>query len=201
MHFTLRGTDPRFPHLRKLLTEDGHMLGEDGILIAPPAAREGLPYYENEVYTIRNAALTAEGALTLLLRRGARSMQGCRVLVVGYGRIGRLLAQKLRALGAVVTVAARRAEARALAESEGHLSVDITNPGTAYDTVVNTVPAPVLRGDFGGALCLDLASAPGGWAEDVPVLRAPGLPGLFAPEQAAAVMRDAIYESLKEAKG
>lgn len=201
MHFTLRGTDPRFPHLRRLLAEDGHMLGEDGILIAPPAAREGLPYYQSEIYAIRNAALTAEGALTLLLRRGARSMQGCRVLVVGYGRIGRLLAQKLRALGAGVTVAARRAEAQAWAESDGHQSVDITQADATYDTVVNTVPAPVLRGDFGGALCLDLASAPGGWADDSPVLRAPGLPGLFAPYEAAAIMRDAIYETIKEGKG
>lgn len=198
MLFTLTGSDARFPHLRELLEADGHRLGDGGIPIAPPAAREGLPYYKSEIYAIRNAALTAEGALTLLLRRGARSLQGQSILLTGYGRIARLLAPRLRALGARVTVAARSAEARAWAQSEGFRSVDIIYIAPTYDSVINTVPAPILRGDYGGALCLDLASAPGGWADETPVLRTPGLPGLFAPREAALVMRDAIYETLKE---
>lgn len=198
MQFTLRGSDPRFAPLRRLLTEDGHTLGEEGILLAPPSAREGLPYYKNEVYAIRNAALTAEAALALLMRRCARPMQNLRVLLVGYGRIGRLLAPRLQALGARVTVAARDPRQRAWARCEGCQSVDITQIRPTYDAVVNTAPAPLLCGGYGGALCLDLASAPGGWSDDTPVLRVPGLPGLYAPCEAAQILRDAVYDTLKE---
>lgn len=198
MDFELRGSDPRFAHLRELLLADGHQIREGGIPIAPPAAREGLPYYQSEVYAIRNASLTAEGALSYLMFRGSRSLRGENILVVGYGRIGRLLAGKLQALGARVTVAARKAEARAWAQVEGHKAVDIIYIAPHWDAVINTVPTPLLKGNYGGALCLDLASAPGGWADETAVLRLPGLPGHYAPREAAIVMRDAIYETLKE---
>lgn len=198
MRFDLQGSDPRFAALETLLTADGHSIGADGIVIAPPKLRRGLPYYENESYAIQNAALTAEGALSLLMQRRAASVMGMRTLIVGYGRIGQQLAWRLGALGARVTVAARRGESRALAKSRGYQTVDIINPSGTYDVVVNTVPAPVLRGGFGGALCLELAGAPGGWADDTPVLHAPGLPGKYAPKQAALLLRDAIYDTLEE---
>lgn len=198
MRLDLQGSDPRFSVLETLLTADGHTIGSDGIVIAPPKLRRGLPYYENESYAVKNAALTAEGALSLLMQRRAASVMGTRVLVAGYGRIGRALAWRLGALGARVTVAARRGESRAEAECSGFEAVDIINLRGTYDAVVNTIPAPVLHGGFGGAFCLDLAGAPGGWADETPVLHAPGLPGKYAPKQAALIMRDAIYETVRE---
>lgn len=197
MRFDLQGADPRFAPLEALLTADGHSIGADGVVIAPPSRKRGLPYYQNERYAIRNAALTAEGAVALWMQRRAPVM-GRRVLVAGYGRIGRQLARRLGALGARVTVAARRSESRALAETDGFRSVDIISTSGTYDAVFNTVPAPVLRGGFGGALCIDLASAPGGWADETPVLYAPGLPGRYAPKEAALIVRDAIYETMQE---
>lgn len=198
MQFDLQGSDPRFAELETLLTADGHTIGAEGIVVAPPRLRRGLPYYENEGYSIKNAALTAEGAVALVMQRRAAPILGMAVLVVGYGRVGQQLAWRLAALGARVTVAARRAESRALAECQGYLSVDIINICGTYDVVVNTVPAPVLRGGFSGALCVELASAPGGWADDTPVLYAPGLPGKYAPKQAALILREAIYETIRE---
>ncbi len=197
MRFDLQGADPRFAALERLLTADGHELGADGVVIAPPGKRRGLPYYENESYAVKNAALTAEGAISLWMQRRAPIL-GRSVLVAGYGRIGRQLAWRLDALGAHVTVAARRSDSRAEAACSGFHAVDIINIHGTYDAVFNTVPAPVLRGGFGGALCMDLASAPGGWADETPVLFAPGLPGKYAPQQAALIMRDAIYETIRE---
>ena len=77
------------------------------------------------------------------------------------------------------------------------------------DFLVNTVPARVLDD---GALCalpesallLELASAPGGFEKTLAenlglrVLAAPGLPGRRVPESAAAIMREAIYASIRE---
>lgn len=200
MQFDLQGKDPRFEPLRRMLTEDGHELVPGGTVIAPPRERRGLPYYKNERYLMRNAALTAEAAAALLMKEHESTLTGLRVLVAGYGRLGTVLTRKLHGLGAEVTVAARSGTARESARREGVRSVDIMSiPGT-YDVAVNTIPAPVLHGDFGGAFCLDLASEPGGWADDTAVMKAPGLPGLFAPEQAALILRDAVYETLKARK-
>ncbi len=199
MDFTLLGADPRYLYLKRRLELDGHRLTpEGGNLIAPPAWRQGVPYYKDEIYVIENAALTAEGALELLMRRSNRALAGMEVLVAGFGRIGGFLAGMLSALGAHVTVAARSETARAAARARGFDAVDITHIPETFDGVVNTVPAPILHGDYGGALCIDVASAPGGWATDAPVLKAPGLPGLYAPKAAADVMAEAIYRVMEE---
>ena len=78
-----------------------------------------------------------------------------------------------------------------------------------FEFVVNTVPARVfsdamlclIRED---ALLLELASAPGGFdaalAENIGlhVCCAPGLPGQCAPETAAELIRNAVYDVLRE---
>ncbi len=198
MEFTLQGADPRFLYLKKRLEADGHRLTADSSrIIAPPAERRGVPYFDDPVYLLENAALTAEGALELVMRRSRRTVTGMETLVAGYGRIGSLLADRLHLAGARVTVAARSAAHRAAAEIRGYDSVDINNIHRSFDAILNTVPAPVLRGDFGGALCIDLASAPGGWADDTPVIKAPGLPGLYAPQTAADCMAEAIYRIME----
>lgn len=156
-----------------------------------------------------NAALTAEGAVGLLLQLSERSLFGSRVLVSGYGRIGRLLARKLAALGAAVTVAARREENRAEAEAMGYAAVSFQALPGGFDFVVNTVPERVLGQDLlcclpETALLLELASAPGGYdrnlAENLGLrcLTAPGLPGKSAPYSAAELMRREFRLALKE---
>lgn len=198
MDFTLEGADPRFRYLKQRLEADGHRLAPDSDhIIAPPALRRGVPYYNDPVYTVENAALTAEGAAEMLMRRSDGTVAGMEVLVAGYGRIGRFLADTLSALGARVTVAARDPLDRAVAGRKGYSSVDIIEISGAYGAVLNTIPAPVLHGDYGGALCIDLASAPGGWSDNTPVLKAPGLPGLYAPKAAADIMAEAVYRVLE----
>lgn len=198
MEFTLIGTDPRYMYLKRRLEADGHVLVPNGeYVIAPPVMRVGVPYYTDPVYVVQNAALTAEGAAELIMRRTDRSLTELSVLVAGYGRIGSLLADKLAWLGAAVTVAARRPASRACARTRGHQAVDINHISESFDVVVNTVPAPVLRGGYGASLCLDLASAPGGWSDDTAVVKAPGLPGLYAPVSGANVMAEAIYRVLE----
>lgn len=165
-------------------------------------------YARDETLALENAELTAEAALPPLLARLPCPLRGSRILILGFGRIGKRLAWKLHTLGAAVTVAARRPEALALARILG-LQAEPLGPqlqGLAvYDAVVNTVPAPVIcdvqlsaiRPD---AALLELASLPGGFcpaaAERARYLAARGLPGVYAPEAAAAVIRRAIFREL-----
>ena len=159
-----------------------------------------------------NAALTAEAAVGLLMAESERSLAGAKILVLGFGRIGKLLAQKLSRLGAQVTVLARKDADRALARALGYDSLTpqaLEGAVGGYDCIVNTVPARVL-GD--AALCcvsqeavlLELASAPGGFdrtlAQNIGlhVLHAPGLPGRRLPRSAAELLRAAVYEIIRE---
>ncbi len=160
-------------------------------------------------FLLGNAALTAEGAVGLLLQESERSLFGSCVLVSGFGRIGRLLAAKLSALGATVTVAARREESRAEAEALGFEALSFDELQSPYDFVVNTVPERVMGEGFlcclpETALLLELASAPGGFdrnlAENIGLrcVAAPGLPGRSAPRSAAALMLREIHAAMRE---
>ena len=57
-------------------------------------------YYADEAVQVLNAAITAEGAIGEAIRTSDRTLWDSRVLILGYGRIGRALASRLRALGA-----------------------------------------------------------------------------------------------------
>ena len=155
-------------------------------------------YYALEDVQIENAVLTAEGAIAAAMADSDRSLWGSRALILGYGRIGRALAPRLRALGAALTVYARRPESRSWAEAEGCGALGaLTEPLRGFDFVFNTVPEPLLERVPEG-LCIELASAPGALPEDPAVRIARGLPGKCAPRTAAEILRKAIYRILKE---
>ncbi len=163
-------------------------------------------------FTVGNAALTAEGAVEKLMASSPRSLWGSSVLVTGWGRIAKILSLRLFALGARVTVAARKEGDRAMAQALGLEALDFPALPEAlggFDFIVNTVPEQVLGEPELGcirrdALLLELASAPGGFephrAEELGLtaLAAPGLPGLCAPYTAAELMKEAIYSIIRE---
>ena len=166
-------------------------------------------------FTVGNAALTAEGAISLLMQNSEKSLLGSSVLVCGWGRIGQILALRLLGLGARVTVAARRPGSRAMAESLGCATLCMEALAAAageFDFVVNTVPARIIGEEQlccmnEQAILLELASAPGGFerslAENIGlrVLSAPGLPGKYAPLAAAKLIKESVYAIIDEEDG
>jgi len=169
-------------------------------------------YFLREELTVANAAATAEGAVQLLMEETDACILGLRVLVIGYGRIGKLTAHRLRAMGAHVTVSARKCADIAWIRAMGYIPAETEQlHGTLgdYDAVVNTVPALVL--DEGlltelkpGCVCIDLASRPGGLdftaasRLGIRAVWALGLPGEVAPRAAAAAIRETVYNILRE---
>ncbi len=167
--------------------------------------------YDTEPLTTANAVPTAEGALALAIGHSPITLHGASCLVVGYGRIGKLLAQRLRALGALVTVSARKSADRALAEGFGLLS-DVTGVWlhglSQYDFVFNTVPSMTLgetqlRQLPPHCLLLELASPPYGIdraaCERLGLNHVPaaGLPGKFAPKTAGSLYAQSILALLQ----
>lgn len=179
------------------------------------AARHGLTvhdYFTREELTVANAVPTAEGAVQIALEEMGVTLHRCRALVLGYGRVGQLTAHRLAALGAWVTVAARRVDALAWAEAYGHDALrlgELSGSLHGFDLVVNTVPSRVLSKELlaqlkSGCLVIDLASKPGGvdfqGAAELGVrcVWALSLPGKVAPVSAGAAIRDTVYNMLRE---
>ena len=150
--------------------------------------------------------------MQLALEELSTALQGSGVLILGFGRVGRLTAHRMSALGGRVTVSARGYGELAWAEAYGYDTIPLTELGWelgAFPLVINTIPAPVLDEKRlawadPGVFLLDLASAPGGIdraaakARGLRLTIAPGLPGRTAPVTAAAAIRDSVYHILRE---
>jgi len=172
-------------------------------------------YFLSEELMIKNAYLTAEGAISLSMNELGISLGGARVAVVGYGRIGKFLARMLDSIGASVTVAARRTTDLAYASCFGYgtLKISVSHGKSSLsllnscDVVFNTAPhwlfdGTVLKDFSRRTLMVDLASAPGGFDPKAVkeygtnLIYAPGLPGKYAPTTAGSFVGDAIAELL-----
>ena len=161
-------------------------------------------YMEQEHYQIANAAVTAEGAVAVVIDALERTLFGAKVLVVGYGRIGKFLVEKLRALGAEVTVAARKPEHRAEIEARGMKSVatGVYETGLGeYNVIFNTVPTTVFTEQqmnmvTKSCLLIELASGTGGFLEKSAVIRAQGLPGKTAPKTAGEILGKTVLSCI-----
>ena len=171
-----------------------------------------LDYFDREETQVANAVPTAEGALQLAMESTDRTLLGSRCLVTGFGRIGRLLADRLRAMGAEVTVSARKYCDLAWIAAGGCQSVRtdaLAGQLDRFDLIFNTVPALILDGALlretrEDCVLLELASPPGGIDREEArrlgrqVIHAPGLPGKVAPRSSAAAIRDSVYHILEE---
>lgn len=159
-----------------------------------------------------HAVPTAEGAIQIAMEQLPITLHGARVLVVGFGRVGKLTAHRFRALGARVSVAARKWADLAWAEAYGYAPEHLESLDEclcAYDLVVNTAPAKVLDASRlaqlePDCLVIDLASRPGGVDMEaaaqlgVRVIWALSLPGKVAPVTAGKILRDTICHILCE---
>ena len=182
----------------------GGMLSVEAKAIAAEAGVELVDYFAREELTIRNAIPTAEGCIGILMKERSS------ILLTGFGPVGQALGVRLAALGAQVTAAARRPAQRALAESLGLRSVPIDRLGQiapAFDTVVNTVPAPVLSEAVLARLrpqsfIVDLASRPGGTDFDAArrlghrAIHALSLPAACAPETAGEAVARTVCDMI-----
>lgn len=183
--------------------------------IAELAKNKGIEvydYYHREEFAVRNAALTAEAAAAIVMEMLSESISTVPVLILGHGRIGRLLSAILKALDAKVTVAARRYSDLAWIRSEGMTPLEfrlLDEEIGKFRVVFNTVPAMVLNRERlvlmdKNAIIIDLASEPCGTdfnaANELGITakKALGLPGKFAPKTAGEIVRDTVLNILAE---
>lgn len=169
-------------------------------------------YASREEMAVMNAVPTAEGAIETAMANTPYTIRGSKCLVVGYGRIGRVLSADLRGMGAKVTATSRNKATLCEVLSSDYtpmLTDDIKSYAHEFDIIFNTVPDMILGSAALAAtredvLIIDLASRPGGVDFDEAkrlgrrVIWALSLPGKVAPYTAGKIIKDTIMNVLEE---
>lgn len=186
---------PSFPggsrYITPLLASLPHSVVISGGNLDHPAVSgyTTVDFLKDPYYLAANAAITAKCALDL-----PRVLwKDLPVLVIGWGRIGKCLMQNLTALGAGVTVAARKDADLAMIRALGAKSVPVASlPGKlpAYRVIFNTVPEMILPDMVCHPDCIpvELASRPG--MSGGHILNGRGLPGKYAPAESGRLIAD-----------
>ncbi len=169
-------------------------------------------YYKREELIVKNAIPTAEGTLEIALSEMPTTIFGSKCLVTGFGRVGKVMAKKLKVLDADVTVSARKCGDFAWIEEAGLTPIhteDLPLFVEEFDLIINTVPALILTEEVlkrvkDSALIIDLASKPGGVDFSAAkrlnknVIWALSLPGKTAPLTAGDIIKEAVVNILSE---
>lgn len=171
-----------------------------------------LDLLDREELVVLNTISTAEGAIQIAMEETNSTIHGSNILVMGYGRVGKIVAHMLKGIGANVYCEARKNVDLAWIRAYGYVPIRLNELNRTlqnYDIVINTIPSMVLderRLQYLKKECLiiDLASNPGGVDRiaskklGIKTIWALSLPGKVAPLTSAEFIRDTIYNILKE---
>ncbi len=177
----------------------GGMFNED---IKRILKNRNIKYYDFnsfEHFTVYNAFLTAQGALKLLLDNTNSLVTEKKVLITGFGRIGKALANLLKGLNPEVYVAARSENQLTQAECFGFKTTHLKNVSAEiylFDFIFNTVPDNIFsESDIShinpDCIYFELASKPFGAKKELfesagkQYVFGGGLPGKFVSYSAA----------------
>lgn len=163
-----------------------------------------IDFLRDPQYLAENAYITAECAVEIALSYLPMTLRRCPVLVIGWGRIGKCLGQIFSALGADLTVAARKASDRAVCCALGYGAEDTASLADQlhrYRLIINTVPQKILsRQEIAGChpdcVKIDLASRTGMEGDSVIVAR--GLPGIHMPESSGRLIAETFVRLCRE---
>ena len=169
-------------------------------------------YSKNEEFQIMNAVPTAEGAIKTALSITHRTLFKSNCLIAGFGRIGKILANRLEKFNPNITITARNGADLVWADAIGYNSIqlnEISGSMADYDFIFNTIPKVIfdealLSKCHKNALIIDLASPPGGIdkaaAEKLKIncRHELAIPGKMFPESAADIIYYSIEKIIKE---
>lgn len=160
-------------------------------------------YLALDEYALKNAAITAEGALAYAIDNTDFSLWQSRILVIGYGKTGRALTERLSGFHPDITVSARSGRDFAALQTLGLKNVKTSGISAVkdrFDIVFNTVDIKFSEQTakaFFGALFLDISTS-GGFADgvikkyNINYKKLPSLPAACAPESAGKIIAETV---------
>lgn len=175
-------------------------------------AKYEFDYFTSENLIYKNAYLTAEGILGIILDKLPVTIRGLKIAVTGYGRIGSFCADILKTLGADVYIYTGNNKKLVKAYLMGINGREITSlydDAHIFDCIINTAPSQIIderiiRKTAPNCLLIESASAPYGIDFDAclknerQLIKAFSLPGKTAPKSAGIIIAETILEKLPE---
>jgi len=178
---------------------------------------------KREELVVLNTIATAEGAIQITMENTQKTIHGSNVLIMGFGRVGKVLAKMLDGIGAKVSCEARKNSDIAWIKAYGYTTIawikaygytpihlsELESELGNYDIIINTIPFQILdenRLKYIKKDCtiVDLSSNPGGVDRraarslGIKLIWALSLPGKVAPMTSAEFIKETLYHILKE---
>ena len=180
---------------------------DNGIKLIDISKREDL--------SVLNAVSTAEGTIKIAIEETPRNLHGSNILVLGFGRVGKVLSNMLKGLGANVSCEARKNSDLAWIKAYGYEPIPLSTLKdnlNRFDIIINTIPYIILDKENlenvkRDALVIDLASNPGGVDRDaikelkIKFIWALSLSGKVSPITSAEFIKETLYNIFNEIKG
>lgn len=211
--FLILGSDLRYLYLKEFLLSKGfdaeisdeYKEGFDYVVAAPNVNSYSniIDYSNDEEFIYENSVLTSEGAIKEAVEHYRGSIKNSKILIIGYGNIGKVLSKMLVLLNADVTVSARKEADFLFAKNENIKCINTNDIKSIneYDIVFNTVPFLLFNKEQietqkENGVFIELASKPYCVKEEdrknINYVLASALPGKYSPLSAAKI----IYESI-----
>lgn len=169
----------------------------------------------SERLTILNAIPTVEGTMKIAIEETESTIHESNIMILGYGRIGKILCDRFQKMGANVYCAARKEKDLTWIRAQNCVPVryeEIEEYCQGMNIIINTVPSLIINENFlkkldKECIIIDVASNPGGVDKlaaemyKIKVITALGIPGKIAPKTAAKYIKDIIEEKLNNKGG
>ena len=162
---------------------------------------------EDEIFQARNARLTAEGTLDIILSHSFISIDRLKVLVIGFGRTGAAVVKLLRDVGVNTLTVATNSSLRPAMAFADNVIKSSNFDFAPYDIVINTAPQQIIDDKeiltfSSSAIYIDLASKPALSLNFAKYLGVdadiyPALPAKTAPISAGEAIADYVRRVLK----
>lgn len=165
---------------------------------------------ELDGYAYLNAVPTAEGAIAFAINNTPFTLWNANVLVVGNGRVAKVLIERLSGFRCNLTVSARKDRDFAILDTKGipHINTsDVPKLANSYDIIFNTVDVKLFESfenlkstvliDLSTKGCLDFTLAE---SLGISAYKLPGIPGKTAPVTSGKILADTINTIINSSK-
>ena len=169
---------------------------------------------KREELTVLNTISTAEGAIQIAMEESTKTLHGSKILVMGFGRVSKILSNMLKGIGAEVYCETRTTVNCAWIKAYGYKPIlldELDNTLEQFDIIINTIPHIILNKEKlkllrRDCIIIDIASNPGGVDRKaakelgVKLIWALSLPGRVAPITSAEFIKETLENILKDIK-
>ncbi len=182
------------------------------IITGGKSIRDSIDVALRDDFAYKNAIPTAEGAIALAMKSTPITLYDSNILVTGFGKVSKILVERLQGLCKNVTVTLRNQSDAALLNTLGIKTIPIEMIAENlydYNIIFNTIPYKIFTKEIlskatQNNLFIELASNILGFDSqaikdlNINFINAPGLPNKVAPLTAAYIFADTIINILNE---